>query len=872
MFRTLYCRVLAPLLMALCIVAVGVPLKSAAQNSNSGQPSWTNPSAMTTKRVSKVSDERHEPVFLNNLDCTPLTYRLVGSSEMRTGCFTRTAFGALDSDNEIVIFNGSDEGVPLSSYSSQEVLAPWTNALDLLTLDAASTGGSYLGMYKNPLPYMHDQINWKGQATSKQLTAPPDTIIKDTAGRPTVINPQTMAGSSSGSWLVVETLSGSFTRINLASLGQLPFAKAFGSQGSPSLLKSQVAINDTGRYVAIDNDIAASFRLYDLSTCGSDTVSWQSNGCQSYDYWPFISHQIKGLSHIRHVRFINDGLLSFEAVAGEDSVSGVYELAPRDSIASLIDYLGLGDSYTSGEGAFDYSAGTDTSDNTCHLSARSYPLLLTHDLFGGAGGHSVACSGAVIDDVISLNGDYKGQVKNGSSLRMLESNQPERLDAILSAYSPGYVPQRVFVKQFQPNVITVSVGGNDVGFGDILQKCVVPHISRHQSDETCYNTYESRQELVNLVDRTVPRWTALFRQLQADSLVSNVYAVGYPSIASDYGKCPLNVELSKSELEFAEEMIHYLNDAIEKAAASANISYVDVSRALYGYRLCEGGSATGVNGLTAGNDFGLFGVGLLGRESYHPNALGHELIEQAILRQTDNLSSAKKALASGNDYHNLLDAPKVGRKINDLIPDDHLVEGGVVHTGGSVTISVDGLPYGLLPNGQYLVRFDGPEGKVLASLTSNAKGNLSDAVVIPPDASDGRHTIDITGYNQAGEPVDVTQSVFIPSDIVAKISDNSSDAGQPSVELINLQTTLTQHTKAVKSHVLPAIDAEDSSKEKSLGVQTARKQSWKYEPVVDRAPKRSLGLPSSRAMLVASTATLITTVGLQKIIKYWREL
>src|SRR6185437_3010028 len=105
-----------------------------------------------------------------------------------------------------------------------------------------------------------------------------------------------------------------------------------------------------------------------------------------------------GLQSVRHVRFLNDGLLSFEAVTSGGG-SGSYVLAPTDGITSLTDYIGLGDSYTSGEGAFDYLEGTDTADDMCHLSARSYPLLLTHDLFSAAGGHSVACSGAVISDV-----------------------------------------------------------------------------------------------------------------------------------------------------------------------------------------------------------------------------------------------------------------------------------------------------------------------------------------------------------------------------------------------------------------------------------------------------------------------------------------
>lgn len=884
MGRTLPHRLMVPLLTIVVLLDAGVPLKHISRVAANGRASWASPGAMAVKRVSNISKERHEPVLFNNLDCVSLTYRLVGTSEMRTGCFTRTAFGELDSDSETVIFNGTDEAVPLLAHSPHEVLAPWTNALNMLTLDAADTGGSYLGMYTNPLPLMRDQTNWKGQITAKQLTGPPDTAIKSATGQPLVINPQTLAGSGNGSWLVVETLNGSFVRINLASLDQLPFAKAFGSQGSPALLKSQVALSDDGRYATIENDSAKSFKVYDLSTCGTDTGNWQANHCQAYDYWPFVSQQIKSLSRIRHVRFVNDGLLSFEALDADDSISGVYELAPTDHITYLIGYLGLGDSYTSGEGAFDYLTGTDTSDNTCHLSARSYPLLLTRDLFGGSGGHSVACSGAVIDDVGSTNGSYKGQVRHGSSLLDLESRQSDRMDTLLSDYLPGYMPQRLFVKHYQPGVITVSIGGNDIGFGDILQRCVVPHISRHISDETCYNTYESRQELVNLVNRTVPRWTSLYKRLLTDSPGSSIYAVGYPSIASDTGKCPLNVGLGKGELEFAEELIHYLNGAIKQAATAAGVPYVDISQALKGYRLCEGGTATAVNGLTAGNDFGVLGMGLLGRESYHPNALGHELIEQTILKQTDRFSSAITAETGTDSSPNLLTAPKTGRTVNDFVPDDNLLDRGLIYAGGRVPIHVNGLRDGLRPGNQYEIRLDGAEGRVLANLTSDSDGNLSGAVTVPDQVTDGGHTIDVTGDNQAGHPVDISQPVYVPSDTCSYAPDSdpndcslaimpvfgSADDGSGNLSgPINPKPSAGRHAQTVGKPPHAAKTRSDgrSDSQESLGVRDARFKSPGRMRASARMPERHPAVLAYGVWLAVGGLIVLALLALRKIIK-----
>ncbi|HET7060368.1 MAG TPA: SGNH/GDSL hydrolase family protein [Candidatus Saccharimonadales bacterium] len=758
-FRAVY------LLLAVVLLSVsGVGHLRAVNHSAAGidmQPQWASPSAVAIKRVSEVNSMQNQSHLFSNLDCTALTYRLAGSQTRQTGCFTPTAFGMLDSDSENVIFNGTDEALPLRPYVNQQVLAAWPKALNMLTFTGASTGGSYVSMYDDPLAVMKDQRNALGQLTAKQMTAPPKHKLLDASGRPLLAHAQATAFSDNGSWIVVETIYGYFARINLSSLEVLPFAPAFNSPGGSEPQDAQVAVSDDGRFVAVENGQAPSFKVYDLSTCAGSSPSWQANNCQGHEYWPFASQQIAGLHTATHIRFINDGLLSFEVPDGGPAASGTYELAPATSIGSLTDYLGLGDSYTSGEGAFDYLPGTDTVDNTCHLSARSYPLLLTTDLFSMAGGHSVACSGAVINDISGTGDSYRGQVKNGTSLGALESLQPERLNEILADYSPGYVSQALFVGQYQPRVVTVSVGGNDIGFGDILQKCVVPHISRHTSDGTCYNTYESRQEVVDLVDRTVPRWTALYQQLRALSPGTTIYAVGYPSIASDTGSCALNVNLSKGELEFAEELIHYLDGSVQQAAAAAGVPYVDISQALAGHRLCEAsGSAVAVNGLTAGNDFGALGVNVLGRESYHPNALGHELIEQAILRQTNNLtvdtdSQSAPALDSGN----LLDAPKTGRTINTLVPDNMTVR--VVRPGTSISLRADGAPDGLRANTAYQVHMDGPEGIVLASLASGSDSDLAGMVAIPGGTSHGGHSIDITGIEQNGQPADITQPIYV---------------------------------------------------------------------------------------------------------------
>jgi hypothetical protein len=743
-------------------------------DSGGAEPAWAGPSVMAVRRVSAVPSAQSEPNSLDNMDCSLVTYRLVNSTAMQTGCFTETAFGLFDSDVGVALVNGTDEGVPLLAYSPGQALAPWPDSSAMISLDATVGGGSYISLYKNPLAVSKDIRNVLFQLTAKQLTAAPDLPLTDRAGQRLVINAQTLAFSDGGSWMIVETINNVFLRINLATLDVKPFAPGFGTASSPGLLKARVAISDDGHYAAITNDDSHSFRVYNLTACSGGDSNLQAESCPMHDYRSYIESQIPDLRSIRHVRFVNNGLVSFEALTYNVANSAIYELAPRSSIDSLTDYLGLGDSYTSGEGAFNYLAGTDTADDLCHLSIHSYPLLLTRDLFSARGGHSVACSGAVIQDVATKDKTYKGQISNGLDLAHLQSDQPALLNSVMTNFVPGYVAQHRFVAQYLPAVTTVSVGGDDIGFGDILARCVIPHLGRHPSDNICFNTYEDRLELTNLIDRTVPRWTRLFNQLQAEAPDGRLYVIGYPSIISDIGSCGLNVNLNQSELEFSEEIIVYLNGAIEKSAKSAGAIYVDISQALVGHRLCEAkASNIAVNGLTAGKDIGVSSLKFLGRESYHPNALGQQLIEQTILDKTRNLTLTTLGSNVPALGQHLFDVPKSGRTVTARVPSSSLTT-KIVKSGRPTAVKASGKNSGLKSKTTYSVHLDGPTGPVIGSSQSDDNGDLDLTVTVPADTVPGGHSIDVTGENQSGEPTDVTQPVYVP------VSDSDSDGdGQP---------------------------------------------------------------------------------------------
>src|SRR5579884_983397 len=263
-------RLISGWLAILFIVSLLTGVLTNAGSGGADPPAWASPSKMTLKRAAPSEGSQHEFNLFHNLNCGLVEYRMTGSATKQSGCFSETAFGMLDADSDTVIFNGTDEGLPLLSYVAGQVLVPWPAAGNLLVLSSIATGGTQVGLYKGVEAIVQEQRNSLGELRAKQLARPPDIQLNDPGGHPLVINPVTLAFSEGGSWLVAEDINGSFMRINLATLDELPFAPAYGSSGSPALLKSDVAISQDGRYAAINNEAAGAFKVYDLANCSGN--------------------------------------------------------------------------------------------------------------------------------------------------------------------------------------------------------------------------------------------------------------------------------------------------------------------------------------------------------------------------------------------------------------------------------------------------------------------------------------------------------------------------------------------------------------------------------------------------------------------------
>lgn len=712
---------------------------------------------------------------LSNRDCTPETYNAVnpqtGAISTASDCLADSTLGQMDLFGSPVIFGGTGQAVQIIP-DYPYVLQPIPNQGMMLALNSAQVTGSYLHFYtdirQDLTPNYVDRI---GSLASYSINKPPDVDLRDKNNALIAANAVgTMSYSSDGSWMVVDSPGGSFLRVNLATFDILPFAQSLNGVGDYANRLAATAISDDGKYAAVASFDYSYLRVYDLTTCAGTTNANYSQqlDCQYRDYRPTLNSSYNNFHAIYSVRFVNDDNISLTASnnwqSGASYSVSKFTLTAPGKFAHSLDYLALGDSYISGEGEFQYKAGTDTDNDKCHQSPLSYPFIVGADLFNQY--NSIACSGAVVKDITNQQDGYKGQVKDNVIAKNRNQTQ------ILADFSPGYLSQINFVTKYQPSAVTLSIGGNNVGFANIVTKCVEQALPRGTLKKDCYNTYEDRARLVKAIDATYGDLLKTYTQIMKADPGVRLYVVGYPQVIAR-GSCGENVQLTDVDIDFAQRLIDYLDTTIQQAADAAGARYVDVQDALDGHRLCEASSnQIAVNGVTAGDDNGPFGTKVIGDESFHPNVLGHQLLAHAILNQTNNFKQAMPAPnpniqpPTANDPIAIAFLNNYPPRSGFVLPATVAVADEVSSTttrGAALNATFSPSKYGLALNTNYQVNLISSSGAVtrLGSYKTDSTGTLQVAATIPNSIEVGFQTLSVEGLNIAGQTMGLYADIYV---------------------------------------------------------------------------------------------------------------
>jgi lysophospholipase L1-like esterase len=274
----------------------------------------------------------------------------------------------------------------------------------------------------------------------------------------------------------------------------------------------------------------------------------------------------------------------------------------------------LGDSYISGEGAQRYFPGTDDSPkNGCHRAASAHPYRVAKEL--GASLAFIACSGARTYDVTGEDADGK----------RVGGQYPKSDDGVIGA-RPQVDELRALPKP--PDVVLLSIGGNDAGFAEIGIDCAEPGPPDCRRSASFW--------LHRLETDVYPRLLGTYAAVREAARGAPVFVVTYPNpLGPAY--CG-DILLNRGEFGFVRDVfVKRLNQLISYAAAVSRVRVIDLTHSLDGYRFCEKPlPRAAVNFVTLGRTSGstlllrLESLGSLAHGTFHPNPLGHELLARTV--------------------------------------------------------------------------------------------------------------------------------------------------------------------------------------------------------------------------------------------------
>ncbi|MFU8849993.1 SGNH/GDSL hydrolase family protein [Micromonospora sp. SL1-18] len=213
------------------------------------------------------------------------------------------------------------------------------------------------------------------------------------------------------------------------------------------------------------------------------------------------------------------------------AIASVIALATPAQAASTVRYVALGDSYASGVGAGNESG-------SCRRSPNAYPSLWA-TANAPASYTFVACSGATTQSVLDTQVGY---LSTGTTL------------------------------------VSITVGGNDVGFSDVMTTCVV------NGESACIAAVNAAEDKARR--ELPPKLDNVYKAIRARAPSARVVVIAYPVF---YKLDTFCAGLSQNSRAKINEGINLLDDLTKNATVQNSFVFADVRPIFRGNELCAYG-------------------------------------------------------------------------------------------------------------------------------------------------------------------------------------------------------------------------------------------------------------------------------------------
>lgn len=233
--------------------------------------------------------------------------------------------------------------------------------------------------------------------------------------------------------------------------------------------------------------------------------------------------------------------------------------------ARAANYVALGDSYAAGP-----LIPKPLLPLGCLKSSNNYPHLAAPGI--GLTLRDATCSGAETEDM----------------------TQPQNVDP------DGPNPPQFDRLDAGTEVVSLTIGGNDMGFLEVAESCITVNPFSHP----CLDKYNAggTDQLSARIEATAPEVAAVIQGIRARAPVADIYVVNYPAIfpESGYGCWP-RMPIGFQDVPYLRATQKRLNQMLADQAAANGATLVNWYEASIGHDACKGSSTRWVEPLIPGS-------------------------------------------------------------------------------------------------------------------------------------------------------------------------------------------------------------------------------------------------------------------------------
>jgi lysophospholipase L1-like esterase len=232
--------------------------------------------------------------------------------------------------------------------------------------------------------------------------------------------------------------------------------------------------------------------------------------------------------------------------------------------ARAANYVSLGDSYTAGP-----LIPNPVLPLGCLKSSNNYPRLAAPAI--GLTLRDPSCSGARTDHM----------------------TQPQNVEP------DGPNPPQFDSLDAETTVVSITIGGNDIGFSEVAQSC----ITVNPFSTPCRDKYTAggKDQLAERIAATAPKVAAVLQGIKARSPLATTYVLNYPAIFPETGfGCWPQMPIGFGDVPYLRSTEQRLNDMLATTAAANGATLVNWYGASIGHDACKSSSVRWVEPLVPG--------------------------------------------------------------------------------------------------------------------------------------------------------------------------------------------------------------------------------------------------------------------------------